>query len=141
MARNKRGNRKSKFALMNLELISVWAEEYGVAYPEEEISTMWRTVLLNQFHDILPGSAIKDVYDVTRTEYAEIQKKSEALTKERLDVIASAQGTGRDSVVGQAWKRCGNHRRRGFKINEPFYTFVLMIFKNYLVELLTGRIS
>ena len=52
MARNKRGNRKSELLMMDLELLGIMAE----SYPREELDRLWRdTVLLNQFHDILPG--------------------------------------------------------------------------------------
>lgn len=99
MARNKRSNRKSEFALMNLEMLSVWAEQYGIAYPKEEIDSIWKTVLINQFHDILPGSAVKEAYDVTKVEYEEIKNKLEALISERINVIASKAGAGKDSVA------------------------------------------
>ena len=62
MGRNKKGNRKSELAMMDLELLSVLAEEKGVSYPKEELERMWKVILLNQFHDILPGSAIHEVY-------------------------------------------------------------------------------
>lgn len=55
MGRNKKGNRKSELAMMDLELLSVLAEEKGVSYPKEELERMWKVILLNQFHDILPG--------------------------------------------------------------------------------------
>ena len=62
MARNKRGNRKSELKLMDLELLGVLSGNY----PAEEITKFWRdTVLLNQFHDILPGSSIAEVYDLS----------------------------------------------------------------------------
>ncbi len=43
---------------------------------------MWKTVLLNQFHDILPGSSIREVYEVTKKEYEQITAQREALAKE-----------------------------------------------------------
>ncbi len=70
MARNKRSNRKSELLLSDLELLSVLAAKKGVAYPAEQLEKMWKTVLLNQFHDILPGSSIAEVYEVTKKEYA-----------------------------------------------------------------------
>ena len=39
---------------------------------------MWKTVLLNQFHDILPGSSIHEVYEVTKREYEELARKATA---------------------------------------------------------------
>lgn len=87
MARNKRSNRKSELGLMDLELLSVLAEE-RLAYPAEELDAMWKTVLLNQFHDILPGSSIREVYEVTKKEYGQITAQREALAKERMEALA-----------------------------------------------------
>ena len=87
MARNKRSNRKSELGLMDLELLSVLAEE-RLAYPAEELDAMWKTVLLNQFHDILPGSSIREVYEVTKKEYEQITAQREALAKERMEALA-----------------------------------------------------
>ena len=39
-------------------------------YPREELDRIWKTLLLNQFHDILPGSAIAWVHRQARVEYA-----------------------------------------------------------------------
>ena len=69
MARNKRGNRKSEFMMMDLELLGVLADQQ-LPYPAEDLQKFWRdTILLNQFHDILPGSSIAEVYEVTKQEY------------------------------------------------------------------------
>lgn len=78
MARNKRSNRKSELMLMDLELLSVLAGAKK-AYPAQELDRMWKTVLLNQFHDILPGSSIKEVYEVTRTEYEQLKQEAEGM--------------------------------------------------------------
>ncbi len=87
MARNKRANRKSELMLMDLELISLLAESHGVAYPEKELESMWKTVLLNQFHDILPGSSIHEVYEVTKKEYEEINSRGTQLLAERVAAL------------------------------------------------------
>ena len=89
MGRNKKGNRKSELAMMDLELLSVLAEEKGVSYPKEELERMWKVILLNQFHDILPGSAIHEVYEVTKKEYEELLCEAEVLEKEQLKAIAN----------------------------------------------------
>ena len=89
MARNKRGNRKSELGMMDLELLSVLAAD-KVAYPKEEMDALWRVILINQFHDILPGSAIHEVYEVTRGEYASIAEKIAAMKAERLAALTPA---------------------------------------------------
>lgn len=89
MARNKRSNRKSEIMMMDLELLSVLAlMQKEVKYPTEEIDKMWKTILLNQFHDILPGSSIKEVYEVTKKEYEEIAQQGEILVKDRISTLS-----------------------------------------------------
>ncbi len=48
---------------------------------------MWEMILTNQFHDILPGSSIKEVYEQTKKEYADIEKTSKELIDERLSYL------------------------------------------------------
>lgn len=90
MARNKRANRKSELMLMDLELLSVLAEKAGKPYPAEELESMWKTVMLNQFHDILPGSAIHEVYEVTKKEYEALSERCGRLTAERAQALAGS---------------------------------------------------
>jgi len=87
MARNKRSNRKSELGLMDLELLGVLSAD-GVAYPVKELDQMWKLVLLNQFHDILPGSSIEEVYEVTKAEYAQLAAQLDEMTCERTKAIA-----------------------------------------------------
>lgn len=88
MARNKRGNRKSELALMDLELLGVIASDLA-SYPAEETTRLWRdVVLLNQFHDILPGSSIAEVYEVTKKEYEALASETAALIAQRLSLLA-----------------------------------------------------
>jgi alpha-mannosidase len=90
MGRNKRSNRKSELMLQSLELVSILAN--NLPYPKSELDTMWEIVLLNQFHDILPGTSIKGVYDVTKVEYEELSKQATALLSERLPSAACVTG-------------------------------------------------
>lgn len=92
MARNKRSNRKSELGLMDLELLGVLAAPQ-LAYPVQQLDRMWKNVLLNQFHDILPGTSIHEVYEVTKKEYAAIAEEVETLTRERLQSL-TPQGDG-----------------------------------------------
>jgi alpha-mannosidase len=93
MARNKRSNRKSELMLMDLELLAVMALSKNIPYPVSELDAMWKTVLLNQFHDILPGSSIKEVYEVTKKEYAELADTATDLIQKRLRKI-TGEGEG-----------------------------------------------
>lgn len=40
-------------------------------YPAEALDRIWKTLLINQFHDIIPGSSIRKVYETTEREHAE----------------------------------------------------------------------
>lgn len=93
MARNKRSNRKNEFLLMDLELFAVKALDYNMPYPIEELEKLWKILLLNQFHDILPGTSIEEVYEVTKKEYALLNKEGTKLIQERLEAITK-KGTG-----------------------------------------------
>ncbi len=69
-ARNKRYNRKIEIALHDLEFFSSLAMiTVGAFYQALDIETIWKEVLLYQFHDILPGSSITRVYRETETRY------------------------------------------------------------------------
>src|SRR5699024_10899032 len=87
MARNKRSNRKSEFMMMDLELLSVLL---GKNYPAEQMDQMWKTILINQFRDILPGSSIKEVYEVTKQEYDALAKQGKAMEQDYLHQLTSA---------------------------------------------------
>lgn len=92
MARNKKSNRKSEYRLMELELLSVLAAD-KLSYPTKDLNDMWKLVLRNQFHDILPGSSIHEVYEVTKEEYREIDEKSKALLDARIKAV-TPEGNG-----------------------------------------------
>ena len=61
----------------------------GGAYPEKELHEGWEVILRNQFHDILPGSSIKEVYDDSKAEYEGIFAENKALTDATLAHIAA----------------------------------------------------
>lgn len=85
MARNKKGNRKSENLLMDLELMGVLNGDY----PHEVDTRLWRDiVLLNQFHDILPGSSIAEVYEVTKAEYEALADEVKAEINQRTAALA-----------------------------------------------------
>ncbi len=105
MARNKKGNRQSENLLMDLELLGVLNGDY----PHEADTRLWRDiVLLNQFHDILPGSSIAEVYEVTKAEYEALADEVKAGIDQRLTALAgkgeavtvfNTLGFDRDDVV------------------------------------------
>lgn len=76
-AKIKRYNRKCELKLHDLELTGAMASLKGWAFPHEKLEKMWKTLLTNQFHDILPGSSIKKVYDNAKTELKEVLRQAD----------------------------------------------------------------
>ena len=72
-ARTKQGNRRSEHLLREAELWATTAAvRVGTQYPRVALDTAWQSVLLHQFHDILPGSSIAWVHQQAEREYARV---------------------------------------------------------------------
>ncbi len=93
-AASKRLNRKIEFALRELEWTAASAFALkGAEYPAARLESLWKEALLYQFHDILPGSSIKRVYDESKARYAAMLSEIEALTeKARASLAGSSSG-------------------------------------------------
>ncbi len=98
-ARTKRGNRRSEHALREAELWATAAALRGEAYPYDELEQAWATVLLQQFHDILPGSSIGWVHREAERRYAEVLGLAERITAQALGTVA---GQGPIALVANA---------------------------------------
>jgi alpha-mannosidase len=79
----KRNNRKSEIALHNLEYLTVNnAVKNKEAADIQKINELWQTLLLNQFHDILPGTCINIAHEVSRKETHALLEKAGNMTVE-----------------------------------------------------------
>lgn len=72
----KKMNRYMEMLLRDTEAISIFNSTLSgdQAYPQKDIYDSWKIVLRNQFHDILPGSSITEVYEDCEVEYAEAEQ-------------------------------------------------------------------
>ena len=87
-ARNKRANRKSEFLLHDAEFIATYAALIThYQYPITGFQNAWRTVCLNQFHDIIPGSSIGPVYEESQQQYAQLTQDVTQLREEALAAL------------------------------------------------------
>jgi len=94
IAKNKKNNRKAELLYLNAESISVADMVLnGGKYPKEVLDKNQATILLNQFHDIIPGSSIGAVYDVTDGEYAEILKNGRDVVENKKEAMISSLKT------------------------------------------------
>ena len=89
-SRNKRANRKSEFLLHDAEFLAAQAILLNAAYtyPADEIMRAWQLICLNQFHDIIPGSSINDVYVDSQQQYTEIAELGQSVRDGALQAIA-----------------------------------------------------
>ncbi|WP_108396059.1 alpha-mannosidase [Devosia submarina] len=73
VAKNKANNRRAERLLRELEFLGAMAlTQTGSPYPSETLAEFWELVLINQFHDILPGTSIPEVYVDSDNEYGQI---------------------------------------------------------------------
>ncbi len=92
----KKNNRDGESILQRLEFLSSLSKmQNGLPYPKEELKRCWKILLLNQFHDIVPGSAIEKVYlDSAKQFQFLFQKGRELETKAMESFIVSLPGGG-----------------------------------------------
>ena len=88
-ADQKTWNRQGESSLYAAELWGTLAAHLtGFDYPAAALETAWKQVLFNQFHDILPGSAIPQVYEDANQEWAAAVATAEAACEAALGAIA-----------------------------------------------------
>jgi alpha-mannosidase len=80
----------------------------GSKYPQDQLNTGWEKILLNQFHDILPGSSIRDVYEDAARDYEQIFSIGNQTIQQSFDKICDQLAVSEDQVVvfnPLAWQR------------------------------------
>jgi alpha-mannosidase len=89
-ADQKRRNRRCEELLFEAELFASIATLLADAvYPQAEIEAAWKQVLFNQFHDILPGSAIAEVYGDADEFWRDAEEMGERIRAGALGAIAA----------------------------------------------------
>ncbi|MBQ8338969.1 MAG: alpha-mannosidase [Clostridia bacterium] len=100
MARNKRSNRQSEFLYQDAELLAITAGAlWGEVFPQAVLHHGWEMILTNQFHDIIPGSSIKEVYDQSDIDYAEIKAIGDGIVTDLQKKVANGIEKRRGYVV------------------------------------------
>ncbi len=87
-AHTKALNRRSEFALREAEFwgaAAMWLNEFE--FPYTLWDKTWKTLLLNQFHDILPGSSIQRVYEQAEEQLTEVVNKADQITQSALAAL------------------------------------------------------
>jgi alpha-mannosidase len=86
----KRGNRQGELLLHDAEFLSAVAARQGLLeYPRQGLERLWQLLLLNQFHDVLPGSSIGEVYVDAARDHAEVAAGAGALVDAAVSALSS----------------------------------------------------
>jgi len=93
----KQGNRRAEQGLHDAEFLAV---ARGGEYPRAELDRLWQLLLLQQFHDILPGSSITLVYDDARRDFAELERGIAGLIGGGTTLVNTTPFARRDLVEG-----------------------------------------
>ncbi|MFE7241555.1 alpha-mannosidase [Streptomyces sp. NPDC057580] len=94
-AKTKQGNRRSEHLLREAEMWAATAAvRTGFPYPYEELDRIWKTVLLHQFHDILPGSSIAWVHREAERTYAAVAEELNAIVDAAQRALAGDTAAG-----------------------------------------------
>ncbi|MGY5764278.1 alpha-mannosidase [Brachybacterium sp. DNPG3] len=91
----KQGNRRTEALLRAVEeLWALAAVRAGAAVPTDELTAIWETLLLHQFHDILPGSSIAWVHREARATFADLEQRLRDLAERAAAALAPASADG-----------------------------------------------
>ncbi|MDQ3396870.1 MAG: alpha-mannosidase [Deinococcota bacterium] len=108
-AQVKRANRKAEVLYHEAEWLAALAAVLGGAdYPD--LREGWELILYNQFHDVLPGSSIREVYEDSAADYARIEVIGRKALQVAQDTVLGRLGLERESLVvfnALSWPRDG----------------------------------
>ncbi|MBS6196195.1 MAG: alpha-mannosidase [Clostridiales bacterium] len=90
-AYNKKTNRHLENKLAQIEWLSSLAYILGGNYAQQELNDSWECVLLHQFHDIIPGSSIHEVYEDSHINYGVAEERADHVLKEALETVTKAK--------------------------------------------------
>ncbi len=93
-AREKRLNRQNEFRLHDAEFLAAYAAQLDPSYPypAADLTRAWELVCLNQFHDIIPGSSIGQVYYESEQQHAEVRHLAERACQSAWEVLSAHAG-------------------------------------------------
>ena len=118
-ARAKTLNRRCEVALRDTEFFGAVDAVTGGRYDHETINKCWKLVLLNQFHDVLPGSSIADVYKLAAEHHGEALLESTTLARESAASTARHIDTSGEGVPVVVWNSLSWERSASVQVTPP----------------------
>ncbi|MBP1042145.1 alpha-mannosidase [Vagococcus sp. BWB3-3] len=96
----KKMNRRAESLLLATEILGVISQSLiNMSYPDEELDGLWQLLLINHFHDILPGTSIREVKDEALGRYQTIIESCQGLIENRLSRIGESRHQGRPGAI------------------------------------------
>jgi len=109
--RTKLGNRRNESLLREAELWASYATvKLGLEYPRAQLEAIWESILLMQFHDILPGTAIAWVYKEVENRHAEITAELGEIISASIKALANQTESSNELVTMHANARPTSHQ-------------------------------
>ena len=93
----KKLHRQAERGLITAETVASLAHMLGAEAPHSR-EQQWRVVLKNEFHDILPGSSIAEVYEDARIELTEVIQAAKVAQDNAMDALASCLPAGSEEA-------------------------------------------
>lgn len=90
-AYNKKTNRRLENKLARTEWLSSLSYILGGNYAQQELNKSWECVLLHQFHDIIPGSSIHEVYEDSHVNYGMAEERADRITDDVLNIVTKPE--------------------------------------------------
>ncbi|MFN8538750.1 MAG: alpha-mannosidase [Thermomicrobiales bacterium] len=88
--RTKYAHRRAELALRDAELWSSAAHATAPSLPGDQLDDAWRLLLLQEFHDILPGSSVPEVYVDADRDLASVRKDADAVSRAAQDALIAS---------------------------------------------------
>lgn len=88
---NKKTNREMELKLAQIEWLSSLAYVLGGEYAQKELHDSWECILLHQFHDIIPGSSIHEVYEDSRVNYKVAEERADKVKETALKTLVKQE--------------------------------------------------
>lgn len=107
-AHNKRMNRKMELLYRRAEWLTVMKglfEGSLEAAQQEQLTKGWKHILTDQFHDIIPGSSIHEVYEDSKKDYEWIASVAQEVEADFFSTVAKAQQDTYTVFNTAAWRR------------------------------------
>jgi alpha-mannosidase len=122
----KYNNRLCERILHNGEFLATMAmKKAGLGYPHEKFNELWKLLCLNQFHDIIPGSSIEDVYVDSMKDYKKILEDGNQICLDALSTLESILPKHTDLIIVNptSFNRCGAMYVEDIEDNYDLVTF------------------